>query len=74
MHTSDVKLVGPLTCASGQKSERSALLKVFDVFLKFALPKARFLNFPQNSTRNPIGSFLIIGDCVYLTVNEINRD
>ena len=35
------------------------------MFLKFDLPKARFLNFPQNSTLSHIGLFLIIGDCVY---------
>ena len=43
-------------------------LKVFDAFLKFDLPKARFLNFPQNSTPSLIGPFLIIGDCVYRSV------
>ena len=47
------------------KSERSAFLKFFHAFLKFDLPKAHFLNFPQNSTPSLIGPFLIIGDCVY---------
>ena len=48
------------------KSERSAFLKFFHAFLKFDLPKARFLNFLQNSTLSLIGPFLIIGVCVYI--------
>ena len=47
------------------KSERLAFLKFFHAFLEFDLPKACFLNFPQNSTLSLIGPFLIIGDCVY---------
>ena len=37
-----------------------AVLKFFDMVLKFELPTARFLNFPKNSA-----AVLIIGDCVY---------
>ena len=44
----------------------------FHAFLKFDLPKARFLNFPQNSTPSLIGPFLIIGDCVYTTQKSID--
>ena len=53
------------------KSERSAFLKFFHAFLKFDLPKAHFLNFPQNSTPSLIGPFLIIGDCVYFNTQHI---
>ena len=42
-----------------------AVLKFFDVVLKFELPNARVLNFPQNSAPSLIGPVLIIGDCVY---------
>ena len=42
-----------------------AVLKFFDVVLKFELPNARVLNFPQNSAPSLIGLVLIIGDCVY---------
>ena len=52
------------------KSERSAFLKFFHAFLKFDLPKARFLNFPQNSMPSLIGPFLIIGDCVYMNFTK----
>ena len=38
----------------------------FDVFLRFDLPSAHFLNFPQNSARSLIGPFFIIGDCMVL--------
>ena len=41
------------------------VLKFFDVVLKFELPNARVLNFPQNSAPSLIGLVLIIGDCVY---------
>ena len=40
-------------------------LKFFHAFLKSGRPKARFLNFPQNSTPSLIEPFLIIGDYVY---------
>ena len=42
-----------------------AVLKFFDVVLKFELPTARFLNFPKNSAAVLIRPVLIIGDCVY---------
>ena len=41
-----------------------AVLKFFDVVLKFELPNAWFLNFPKNSAAVLIGPVLIIGDCV----------
>ena len=34
--------------------------------LKFELPNAQILNFPQNSAQSHIGPVLINGDCVYL--------
>ena len=37
--------------------------------LKFELPNARVLNFPQNSAPSLIGPVLIIGDCVYAKLN-----
>ena len=40
-----------------------AVLKFFDVVLKFELPNARFLNFPKNSAAVLIGPVFIIGDC-----------
>ena len=43
-------------------------LKFFDVFLKFNLPSACFLNFAQNSTLFLIWPFLIIGYCVYIAL------
>ena len=43
-----------------------AVLKFFDVVLKFELPNARVLNFPKNSAPSLIGPVLIIGDCVYV--------
>ena len=42
-----------------------AVLKFFDVVLKFELPSARFLNFPKNSASVLMRPVLIIGDCVY---------
>ena len=42
-----------------------AVLKFFDVVLKFELPNARVLNFPKISRSSLIGLVLIIGDCVY---------
>ena len=42
-----------------------AVLKFFDVVLKFELPNARVFNFPQNSAPSLIGPVLINGDCVY---------
>ena len=42
-----------------------AVLKFFDVVLKFELPNAWVLNFPQNSAPSLIGLVLIIGDYVY---------
>ena len=41
------------------------VLKFFDVVLKFELPNAQVLNFPQNSAPSLIRPVLIIGDCVY---------
>ena len=43
-----------------------AVLKFFDVVLKFELPNAGVLNFPQNSAPSLIGPVFIIGDCVYI--------
>ena len=42
-----------------------AVLKFFDVVLKFELPNARVLDFPKISGSSLIGLVLIIGDCVY---------
>ena len=42
-----------------------AVLKFFDMVLKFELPNARVLNFPENSAPSLIGPVLIIGDYVY---------
>ena len=47
-----------------------AVLKFFDMVLKFELPTARFLNFPKNSAAVLIRSVLIIGDCVYVTLQH----
>ena len=43
-----------------------AVLKFFDVVLKFELPSARFLNFPKNSASVLMRPVLIIGDCVLI--------
>ena len=42
-----------------------AVLKFFDVVLKFEPPNARVLNFPKNSVLSLIRLVLINGDCVY---------
>ena len=42
-----------------------AVLKFFDVVLKFEPPNARVLNFPKNSAVVLIRLVLINGDCVY---------
>ena len=41
------------------------------MLLKFDLPSARFLNFPQNSAPIRIGLFLLIRDCIYYYCSKI---
>ena len=41
-----------------------AVLKFFELVLKFEQPNDRVLNFPQNSAPSFIGPVFIIGDCV----------
>ena len=50
-----------------------AVLKFFDVVLKFEVPNARVLNFSKNSALSLIGPVLIIGDCVYLLQYILDR-
>ena len=42
-----------------------AVLKLFDVVLKFEPPNARVLDFPKNSALVLIRLVLINGDCMY---------
>ena len=46
-----------------------AVLKFFDVVLKFELPNTQVLNFPKNSALSLIRLVLINGDCVYMNVS-----
>ena len=51
-----------------------AVLKFFDVVLKFELPTARFLNFPKNSAAVLIQLVLIIGDYMYPLIDYLRAD
>ena len=46
------------------------VLKLFDMVLKFELPRAQCLNFPKNSASVLIRLVLIIEDCVYRQENR----